>query len=473
MEKTRLPPKLGTVGVLFGMLLLSGCPAPRVLPRPAKVSLHEALEHLYAGGRFARLAERVAQDSVAAEHEAPDLLGLLLAAQGHPTEGLALIEKAASAGPGTTEATELCLALDMALISFYQLGDGEATVRALDKLDPAVPGCRGDRVHKTVAALRARASAAGPRLFQVEGPTGEQRLPLDPIAANAGYLVARLSFDREHSGQFLLTTGDADMFLDVALSKELHLKEQSDRPMPARDVPGTTRIAGHFADFPTATLQKAQLGLFTLRDVPVLISDFSTLRDLFKRSISRSVELVGVLPLQRLLRTGYARLLHRATEMRLATSSATGPCRLQHPFVVPLYQLAGGLFTDASLAGGPPLLFRLDLGQRRTLVRPSVLRYAPDQGRSLSRQGGESDVARPTLTEAEVRERIVQAVLRMGRAELLLHQIPLQPAEPAAFHQPEEHGSIGTDVPGEFDFMFEPGDGHMYLSPPDRVNCAN
>jgi hypothetical protein len=468
-RRARKTPFLFTFAIL---LLLGGCAASTTGTSDGRhgtagrATLHDTLDNLYRSGRLSRLSERIAADSVLAERDAPDVLGLLLAAQGRVTEGLGFLGRAVAAGGQTG----LCLPLDMALVAFYQKGDAEGTLRALDKVDAGTAGCRGEVMGKVAAALRARALGGTP-LFLVDGPPGEQVVPLDPIAANAGYLVARLSFDREHSGQFLLSTGAADLFLDTALAKSLRLVEQTERPMPARDVPGLEGTTNHFTDFPTATVHKAQFGLFTLREVPVLVADLSELRDKFKKRISRDVQIDGVLPLQRLVGSGYLRIDRRGTELRLATDgSAAGPCRLQYPFSTPLYQLTGALFADGSLADGQTLLMRVDLGQRRTLVRQSALRYTPGD---IPRQGGESDVARPVITEPEVHERLVQVLLHLGQAQMVLHHVPLQPTEVTALRQPEEHGTIGTDIPGDFDLMIDPGDGHLFLSPPDRVRCGS
>ena len=81
-------------------------------------------------------------------------------------------------------------------------------------------------------------------------------------------------------------------------------------------------------------------------------------------------------------------------------------------------------------------------------------------------------MARPPITETEVRERLAEAVLHLGQAELLLHHVPLHPDEPTSLRQPEDHGTIGSDVPGEFDFMIDLGDGHLFISPPDHVHCS-
>lgn len=456
-------------------LSLPACSAPeRVpagLPPPVRPQDPQALANLYRGGRLAELAERVARSGPAAEKSAPVYVALLTAAQGNARAGADLLAQVL----GTpAQAEDLCVPLHLAQVRFYQLGDPKGALQALDRAGD-FPGCAPDLTREAANALRARLLALldGPA-FSVEGLSGEQALPIDPVAANAGYLAVRVVFDHAHSAHFLLGTGIAEPLIDAELARSLRLKVQTERPMPvpAGDVPYLGPASDGVRLLPTTVLRHFQLGLLTVRAMPAAVAELAGLRDRFRRLVSRTVELGGILPIHRLLPRGYLRLTRRATELRVALDGqGAGPCRLQHPYRSSLYQIGGVLHTQGALPGTPPLFLGLDLAWRRTTLADSLLRYS-DRRYQMEAAEQVQDVARPALTEPVATQAIRDAELRLGEAELHLRHVPLRSTPRVVLQEPREHGVVGLDVPGEFDVLIDVGEGQLYLAPPERARCG-
>ncbi|MDW8280689.1 MAG: aspartyl protease family protein [Myxococcales bacterium] len=462
-------PTLRLLSMTVLCALSAGCPAPPAQPAAPPAPEPRPLlnlENLFRGGRLSELERRISEAPKEAERQAPDVVGLLLAATGRINDALPLLGKALEQ---TVPASGMCLPLLVAQMHVYQRGDTRAALETLGVRAEAAP-CQAQPMAQAISSLRAQLVPllGGPAL-EVVGPNSEQRLTVDRIAANAGYLVVRVIFDRERSGHFLLGTGFSDVVIDRQLLSALRLRAQEERPMPAGDVPGLAAGAEATAGLPTATVSHMRIGLFNLRNIPVLVADLSNLRELFRKLISREVRIDGLLPLQRLAPRGYIRLQQRGTEVLVSlNSAAAGPCRMQHPHRARLYQLGGLLFTEAALVGSPPLLMQVTLERRRTLLRHSALKYA---SRAPSIEPAMPDVARPAITEPEAPERIPEVDLLIGEAQFGLRKVPLLPsASPPS--RPADHGTIGADVPAELDIMIDLGEGYFYLAPRDKVRCT-
>lgn len=445
-------------------------PAPAAASTgPAAPSLN--LENLYVGGRYAELRERVARAQLEAARQAPDVVGLLLAAEGHPGEALRTLRPLLEGRAGSQRASARCLPLAYAQIAFYQRGDAAEVARALAALDGdgASGPCAEPLFRQAAAALRARAAAlpAG-RAWSINPPEGEQVLAADRIASNAGYLVVRAVFDRDRSAQLLLTMGP-DMIIDRSVADRLGLKVDGAHPTPAALLPGLPADLAPGGGLDAAVIPRMRLGLTQVRDVPVLVADLSALRERFRLRIAREVALDGLLPLHRVVRRGYFRVLRRGTELRLAASGDdAGPCRLSYPASTPLHQQAGALLVEAALPGGPGLLFGLDPGRRFTSVRGSALRYASPAPRVSQ---APVDVARPPVTEEEVTQRLADVTLSLGQAQLVMRHVPLLASAQAPPGMSNVHGAIGADVTADMDLMVDVGDGRLYLGPTDPARC--
>lgn len=449
---------------------LAGCPAPQAPPAsapggaaPTRSELN--VDNLLRGGRLRELDRRIGQAQGQAEAEAPEVVGLLLAARGRTDEGLRLLAKANSR---SADRTGLCLPLLVAQIQLYQRGDAQAAIAALGQ--SGGKACAGPAA-QLITALRARlVSLLGAPALQVAGPAGEQIFALDRVSASAGYLVTRVIFDRDKSGLFLLGTGFSDVVLDQRLLGQLKLRPETERRTPAAALPGLRELPGlGEAQLTSATVPLVRLGLLNLRNVPALVADLEKVQELFRKTISRDVRIDGLLPLQRLAAPrGYLRVRQRGAEVRVALSgAAAGPCRLQHPGQAGLYQLGGALYTEAGLPGSPPLLLQLALERRRSALRQSALKYAEPPPRV---EPGEADLARPPITEPFTRERVAGAQLALGGTQLLLRHLQLLPSEGPTEH-PADHGALGGDMAAELDLMIDLGAGELYTAPHDRASC--
>jgi|GEM_PF-3227729 len=197
---------------------------------------------------------------------------------------------------------------------------------------------------------------------------GVMSLELDEAALSVGFPVVKMNMmGREF--RMLWDTGATENVLRPEVAEELDLVRS--------DVQFTVmrQAAGYIVRFATSATDEMALGSWTNKNVPWLVTDLSTMDEIFGKGTAR---IDGFLSPQLLLRDGCFTIDRSAKRLLLGFGEAScAGMMVSVTSKAPVFTWNGEVYTSARVNASPELAVQIETGSPVTFLRSDASRYLP------------------------------------------------------------------------------------------------